>query len=547
MDDINEILERTGLSTIPTSGLTIISLLGVSDKSTQISPVILANRIVGSNVFSHRKESLKEGTIELVERGLQLYVNTKINTLYLFLDSTLDTSIFINQQKFTVMDYQNINMKGLLFMFIISHLVIPILPPSLLPADFLSTLVTLSQTKLNMYTHLAQFQSCCWKYWDIPVPNALFEKKEFDRVNPNFLGWWGPAKGVPMLVFVAANIPFPEITSTAIKRMQESLQIRLKSIFRALHLAPLKQEPGNSSHAPVDVKSLFLLPSTSQPIIHIVPSVPQEFDAEQEYIFDQPISISNYLQQSSNSEPNSSHHEYGDNLLRNFVTIWAKTATSRHPLHKKMNDTKHAPLPTPIQFASAAVPLLYFLFNQPMRENGTDFREIIIAEYSSTKGMIQQIEVILRKKIKDNIEIERVFSKNYCYGVMQNCHETYLQDSPSFYPEKYHIWKRDSVLRQYKSLARGSCKEEYAARLERECDLVWKQDRQSCEHLSLTDRFCRLKIGHEAIPPQSQKRDDRTILIETGKHSSGFTFFHACNCGRSQKLRDDPFAISVKI
>lgn len=65
MDDINEILERTGLSTIPTSGLTIISLLGVSDKSTQISPVILANRIVGSNVFSHRKESLKEGTIEV--------------------------------------------------------------------------------------------------------------------------------------------------------------------------------------------------------------------------------------------------------------------------------------------------------------------------------------------------------------------------------------------------------------------------------------------------------------------------------------------------
>jgi hypothetical protein len=106
-----------------------------------------------------------------------------------------------------------------------------------------------------------------------------------------------------------------------------------------------------------------------------------------------------------------------------------------------MNDTKHAPLPTPIQFASAAVPLLYFLFNQPMRENGTDFREIIIAEYSSTKGMIQQIEVILRKKIKDNIEIERVFSKNYCYGVMQNCNEAYLQDSPSFYPKKYHIWK----------------------------------------------------------------------------------------------------------
>ncbi|CEG75241.1 hypothetical protein RMATCC62417_10315 [Rhizopus microsporus] len=104
-----------------------------------------------------------------------------------------------------------------------------------------------------------------------------------------------------------------------------------------------------------------------------------------------------------------------------------------------MNDAKYVPLPTPIQFASSVVPLLHFLFNQPMRENNENFRDIIIAHYSSTKGMIQQIEVILRKKIKDNIEIERVFSKNYCYNVMQHCQEAYLQDSPPFYPEKYHV------------------------------------------------------------------------------------------------------------
>lgn len=60
-----------------------------------------------------------------------------------------------------------------------------------------------------MYTHLAQYQSSCWKHWDISVPNALFEKKELERTNPNLLGWWGPAKGVPMLVFVAANVSKP--------------------------------------------------------------------------------------------------------------------------------------------------------------------------------------------------------------------------------------------------------------------------------------------------------------------------------------------------
>lgn len=62
-----------------------------------------------------------------------------------------------------------------------------------------------------MYSHLAQYQSSCWKHWDISVPNALFEKKELERTNPSLLGWWGPAKGVPMLVFIAANVSYKDL------------------------------------------------------------------------------------------------------------------------------------------------------------------------------------------------------------------------------------------------------------------------------------------------------------------------------------------------
>jgi hypothetical protein len=49
-------------------------------------------------------------------------------------------------------------------------------------------------------------------------------------------------------------------------------------------------------------------------------------------------------------------------------------------------------------------------------------------------------------------------------------------------------------MRMYRSLARGPCVEEYAARLERECDSIWKQGRQSCECISLTGKACRLKV-----------------------------------------------------
>lgn len=103
-----------------------------------------------------------------------------------------------------------------------------------------------------MHTHLAQYQSSCWKYWDIAVPNSLFEKKDNERMNPGLMGWWGPAKGVPIVVFVIANVNFSNIVPATIKKMQDSLQIKLKNIFRALHLMPLKPE-GNSLHPPVEV------------------------------------------------------------------------------------------------------------------------------------------------------------------------------------------------------------------------------------------------------------------------------------------------------
>ncbi|KAI8642020.1 hypothetical protein BD408DRAFT_344952 [Parasitella parasitica] len=397
-----------------------------------------------------------------------------------------------------------------------------------------------------MHTHLAQYQSSCWKHWDVAVPNALFEKKDNERMNPALLGWWGPAKGVPILVFVIANVSFSEIVPATIKKMQDSLQIKLKTIFRALHLMPLKAE-GNSSHPPVEVRSLFVLPSSAQPVIHIVPS-PITKDLVTDFSFDEPVSLSSYMMFKEPSSANL-HLDYSGRLLKNYVNIWTKSAIGRHPLHNNFNSRKSdtpkvVPLPTGIQFISAVVPLMSFIFNQPITEDGVEFKKVISAQFPSTKGMIQQIEVILRKKIRDNIEIERVFSKSHSMDVMQKCHEAYMQDSPPFYTEQYHSWKKNNVMRMYRSLAQGPCMEEYAIKLERECDNVWKGGRQSCEHISLTGKACRLKMGHEkeVISPK-QLRDERAVIVNPVKHNSGYNFFHACDCGRTQGVREDPFDI----
>ncbi|KAI8138474.1 hypothetical protein BJV82DRAFT_523368 [Fennellomyces sp. T-0311] len=445
----------------------------------------------------------------------------------------------------------------------------------------MTELVNLSQVKSGIYTHLAQLQSACWKFWEIQVPNALFERKEIEnrrdreRLNSNLMGWWGPAKGVPMMVFIAADVCVSALVYLAMKRMQEVFQSRIKNIFRAFHLVP--STDSGTGRDPVEVRSLFALPTTTQPFVHIVPATPyattlsfsEETNDMSMYSFDEPTSISSWLNENDDEEKQtviekrkeaskqqsieSIFDDCGNKLLRNFVGHWIRAATHRHPMHlqiiassgpRKGNEAKHTaiPLPTGIQFASALILLKKLLFS--VRDEGeddeSDFRKSVIAQSPGAKGMIQQIEVVLRKKIRDTIEIERVFSRSHSLDIMRKCIEAYLQESPPCYTRQYHLWKKENVLRLYNTLARGPCAAEFGTRLERECDLIWKQGRQSCERVSLTGKVCRLKAGHEDASNEGEKH---TREVDGTKHSSGCSFFHACDCGKTQKLREDPFNV----
>ncbi|KAF7727830.1 hypothetical protein EC973_006943 [Apophysomyces ossiformis] len=393
------------------------------------------------------------------------------------------------------------------------------------------------------------------------------------------MGWWGPAKGVPLIAFVVAEVPIPtsEVSSRSnvpiiVKRLQEALQVKLKHIFRAVHLIPLSSE-GNAGHAPPEVRtnfsrSLFTIPTGPQPFIHIVPatafattsSMNDIKNFPMSYTFEEPISLSSWLSRLSDSrnEPkprqsskqnqlSSILDDYGDRLLRNFVAHWVKAATSKS---RKGNDPKQpdVPLPTAIQFFSAVVPLKALLYGIEVKDGEDNFKKAVIGQSPGAKGMIQQIDVVLRKKIKDTVEIERVFSRTNSLDIMRKCIETYLQESPPYYTQKYHLWKREKVMHLYKSLSRGPCAAEYGLRLEKECNLIWTQGRQACEHISLTGKECRLKLGHGKRTAENDDRstkhvrDDR-IMAGSSRHSSGCNFFHSCNCGKSQRLREDPFDV----
>jgi hypothetical protein len=60
MDEINQLLEKSGLLSLKEAGLTIVSLYGVSESKRPVSRsntiVTLANRIVGNTAFTTRNE-----------------------------------------------------------------------------------------------------------------------------------------------------------------------------------------------------------------------------------------------------------------------------------------------------------------------------------------------------------------------------------------------------------------------------------------------------------------------------------------------------------
>ncbi|KAI8336173.1 hypothetical protein BC941DRAFT_354296 [Chlamydoabsidia padenii] len=472
----------------------------------------------------------------------------------------------------------------------------------MLTSEFLSALVTLGQSKNGIHTHLAQFQTYCWKHWDISVPFSIFEKKEAEsrrereRLNSQVTGWWGPAKGVPLMVFILTNISIPNVENTNrshlpvfMKKLQETLQAKMKFILRSIQLIPA---PSEGNHSNLEFRSLFCLPHDQYPFIHLMPSIPAilqacgEEDQTHHLFGDNPPDINSYLSKiesfadtmtylSGTTEPEKQQNnkeitnkrqvatmleDYGTKILHQFTNHWIKVAKTRNPMHvqviaqhsNRRQETKltNVPLPTALQFFSALVPLLSLIYGLRYGESGNDdFRKQIMADHKSTRGMIQQIEVILRKKIKNTVEIEKVFSRSHSQSIMQKCLDAYLQDLPPYYPQQYHLLKSGNVLRLYNSLSRGPSAADYGIRLQNECDNIWKQGRQSCEASSLTGKVCRLKIGHDKMEDEtdgddathSTKRDGRGLTSDMEKHNSGYSFTQACSCGRSRRTREDPF------
>ncbi|PRQ33372.1 hypothetical protein RchiOBHm_Chr5g0056861 [Rosa chinensis] len=126
------------------------------------------------------------------------------------------------------------------------------------------------------------------------------------------------------------------------------------------------------------------------------------------------------------------------------------------------------------------------------------------------------------------------FSTLWCERTLPAAKEVYLKDLPACYPTSQHEDHLEKALHAFHSMVKGHAVQHFAKKLEDECTSIWKSGRQLCDAVSLTGKPC-MHQRHNV--DSNESLSGATVK----QHSSGYVFLHACSCGRSRRLRSDPF------
>ncbi|PIA37159.1 hypothetical protein AQUCO_03000022v1 [Aquilegia coerulea] len=212
--------------------------------------------------------------------------------------------------------------------------------------------------------------------------------------------------------------------------------------------------------------------------------------------------------------------------------------------------------------ASAASGKQFSTPELPSLENWLTFTQVILdALLSTRRGYLDKSDIVKRKPLRRNAvttQVERVvpgsidpveaalcwlesskglnmkFSTSWCQRALPTAKEVYLKDLPACYPTSLHEGQLEKALHVFHSMVKGPAVQLFRKKLEEECTLTWKSGRQLCDAVSLTGKPCMHQRHNVYV-------DGSVLEAEVKPHSSGFVFLHACACGRSRQLRDDPF------
>ncbi|GAQ86942.1 hypothetical protein KFL_003220040 [Klebsormidium nitens] len=127
------------------------------------------------------------------------------------------------------------------------------------------------------------------------------------------------------------------------------------------------------------------------------------------------------------------------------------------------------------------------------------------------------------------------YSARLCGAALPAALEEYLNNLPEHYPLMVHQQQLERAVWVMRNRGGGAALKEWVEKLESRCASIWEGGRKSCAARSLTGQPCIYCV--HSLPVDGTAGDGS----EGKRHSSGFCFLQACACGRSRKMREDPF------
>ncbi|RDD42391.1 Protein SMG8, partial [Trichoplax sp. H2] len=150
------------------------------------------------------------------------------------------------------------------------------------------------------------------------------------------------------------------------------------------------------------------------------------------------------------------------------------------------------------------------------------------------------------------LDIDKKFSESTCRKAISVALDCYEKNLPEQYNYAFHQKQLATSINTLSQLALGPSFPSYVQQLEKDCEKIWKNGRQSCEILSLTGKQCIYPL-HDSTDdkPETDKeikqrkfRQSKN-LPQKRAHSSNYWYISACNCGETIAKRPDPFDIKV--
>ena len=179
------------------------------------------------------------------------------------------------------------------------------------------------------------------------------------------------------------------------------------------------------------------------------------------------------------------------------------------------------------------------------------FKELIFAQ--TYFGISSEKSKNLQKifdSLYSTLDIDSRFSDGRCNKMVMSAVTYYQENLPAHYNKETHERKLMLTLQYFTVNSRGPAIYKYIKMIQSECDKIWNNGRKMCEEISLTGNCCIHKVHrlpHDDCSKSTFENDSESTQknISIMFHSSMAKIISACNCGRRQATREDPFSLKA--